>query len=448
MGLARAIVLLMLVMSATTWYLIFTKSLRNALSQRASRRSASPFSINVLRHDDYHRVRLIDADAAHRVTLLGSSGGANSIDGSTWNPFTRRLLFTSEGTGGVFDATPDYPSTVGKVDALGYGGYEGVQVDGDGNLWLVSDIGGRTGTVNTKAKQPNSFIYRFSPTNVGDLSRGGVLEALQVTGRDGKPITFTTGADAGAAADADILSAAMRDLHTYGLSFRTGWVKVHDTATDGTATFDANAAAKAAGATPFKRPENGVFRPGTGFREFAFTETGDTNAATQAGEQYGGFGGVFLLSQRSPSAAGGRLRLVVRGDVAHTGFDNIAWWDRDRIAVVEDAGDGLHTSRNALDSGYLVDVRQAQPAPVRFLAEGRDPSATIDSALSGTPGFQNEGDNEITGIHVSDGDPTVQGLLGRRVPRPFEGRWRVFWTAQHGDNVTYEIVRTHRGADR
>jgi len=36
-------------------------------------------------------------------------------------------------------------------------------------------------------------------------------------------------------------------------------------------------------ATPFKRPENGQFRPGTNFSEFIFDTTGDTNALTEAG---------------------------------------------------------------------------------------------------------------------------------------------------------------------
>jgi hypothetical protein len=55
------------------------------------------------------------------------------------------------------------------------------------------------------------------------------------------------------------------------------------------------------------------------------------------------------------------------------------------------------------------------------------------------PDFPNEGDNEITGIHVSNGDPSIDGLLGRQTPHPFNDGWRVFWTQQHGDNVTFEI---------
>jgi len=79
---------------------------------------------------------------------------------------------------------------------------------------------------------------------------------------------------------------------------------------------------------------------------------------------------------------------------------------------------------------------------VRFLGEGRDASATLDNMLGELGnGFQNEGDNEITGIHMSDGDPTTGGILGAKVPEPFEDGWRLFWTQQHGDNNTWEIVR-------
>ena len=38
-----------------------------------------------------------------------------TIDGSTWYPFSRRLLFSSErgNGGGIYQATPDFPSVVG-----------------------------------------------------------------------------------------------------------------------------------------------------------------------------------------------------------------------------------------------------------------------------------------------------------------------------------------------
>src|SRR3989442_12087509 len=154
------------------------------------------------------------------------------------------------------------------------------------------------------------------------------------------------------------------------------------------------------------------------------------------------WGGTLALTKDNRTvvdAAGNPIR-----DAQHTGFDNLAFWTRDDLVVVEDAGDTLHTQRNALDSAYLFDVRLdfSNPAnqPIRILAQGRDPSATIDSGLSGTTGFQNDGDNEITGFHVSDGDPSPNGILGAKNPRPFNGEWRVFYTQQHGDNITYEII--------
>jgi len=55
---------------------------------------------------------------------------------------------------------------------------------------------------------------------------------------------------------------------------------------------------------------------------------------------------------------------------------------------------------------------------------------------AGTPGFQNDGDNEPTGLHVSDGDPTIQGLVGSHAP--VNARW--FVTQQHGRNFVYEFV--------
>src|SRR5262249_25433497 len=111
-------------------------------------------------------------------------------------------------------------------------------------------------------------------------------------------------------------------------------------------------------ATPFKRPENGQFRPGTSFREFYFDATGDTNATSTANAGFGGWGGVYKLVQSRPGADTGTLTLFYAGDQAHTGLDNVTFIDRDHIAFVEDAGDGLHAQRNALDSAYLFDVRK------------------------------------------------------------------------------------------
>jgi len=389
----------------------------------------------------------LDADSAHRVTVLATreKDGVKplpTIDGSTWHPWSGRLLLTAElgANGGVWQATPDFPSVVEDISGgTGRGGFEGIQADSDGNLWIAEDAGGAT---VAGARLPNSFIYRFIPKNKFDLGQGGKLQALQVMSKvtTGQPITFQT---------ANALTQDMKDLHTYGTVFDTKWITLHDTDVDGNTPFNANALAKAKLATPFKRPENGMFRPDTHFREFIFTETGDTSATSTAIPDHGGFGALIKVTQSSPSASSGKLTLFYKGDLEHTAFDNLAFWDRDHLVVGEDRGDTLHSQGNALDSHWLFDMRNnyADPAntPTRIMAEGRDPSATIDSALLSTAGFQNDGDNETTGIHVSDGDPTVNGILGDKNPRPFHDGWRVFYTQQHGDNMTFEILPTQHG---
>ena len=375
------------------------------------------------------RVDLDQPELSRRVTLVADRDADGNrpptFDGITWDPWTRQLLLTAESkspAGGVFgvtlDSAGDGSGPLTRLTALGSGGYEGVQNDSAGNVWLVEDIGGAGAS---GGKVPNSYVYRFTPTTRTSLASGS-LQALRVHRADGSPATA-------AQLQADPRDRFLTDLHTYGSSFATDWVTVADPT-------NATAGAKAAGATPFKRPENGVFRPGTGFGEFYFTETGDTNADSTLP---GRFGGVFRLTQPSPTASSGSLAPAYLGDLQHTGLDNISFATSDQLLVVEDAGDTLHGQRNALDSGYLLDLRKSYAQglqPVRWLAEGRDASATYDATTS--PGY-NDGDNEITGIHVSDGDATTGGILGAKSPQLFAGGWRVFWTQQHGDNSTWEL---------
>jgi hypothetical protein len=393
----------------------------------------------------------LDADAKHRVTLFAAEDSLGHplpvFDGSTWDPWAQRLLFSSEegADGGIWQATLDFPPLVEDLTGIiGKGGYEGIQNDSAGNLWISEDVSGAKGIVNNHAKQPNSFIYRFVPKNPNDLKQGGKLQVLQVCQLNTlpcQPIVFHAGD-----ADGDIINQNQKDLHTYHNQFTTNWITIHDTEHDGTAPFDANALAKSKLGTPFKRPENAQFRPGTQFTEYYFDTTGDTDRATQAVSSYGGFGAIFKLTQSSPTADTGTLTLFYRGNPTHTAFDNAAFWDENHVVFVEDRGDGLHTAMGFYDSAFRFDVRKDASGPgqpFRIIGLGRDPSATIDSALaanSGTNGFQNEGDNEITGIHISNGDPTTAGILGAQIPTVFQNGWRVFYTQQHGDNVTWEVL--------
>ncbi len=418
------------------------------------------------------RINLDVKDPAHRITLLtpvnaNGETGFGSIDGSTWNPFTKTMLFTQErgASGGVIEITPDWPSQVRTLDGiLGKGGYEGIHPDAKGNIIIVEDVGGASTNVDPNnpnspktARQPNSFVYRFVPNDIGNLTKGGVLQALQVT-IDGQPLVF--GGTTPAQVAADVFSVAQLKLHTPGSSWPAKWINVHDSTlcAPNCPSFTANAEAKAAGATPFKRPENAQFLPGSKFRTLFFCPTGDTDAnsgSTPALAARGAWGSIFRVDF-SHSANDGVISIAVLGDADHASFDNLAFANHKILLAAEDRGDNLHTQLNKLDSVWAFrvgprrddggddDDDRDQPFDARFIALGRDPASEQDSILLGTPGFQNDGDNEPTGLHVSNGDPSVHGLLGTE--RNLEkARW--FVTQQHGMNQLFEIIRENNEKD-
>ena len=235
----------------------------------------------------------LDADADHRVTLLASKDvtGANiaDIDGSTWDPWAQRLLFTTENSGApTYAATPGYPSTVTDVSgALGRGGYEGIQDDSDGNLWIAEDVGGPS-KPGTTAKVPNSFIYRYVPAHKG-TSRTASCRSLQVLNAAGDPITSS---------QTPLNSADQVALHTYGASFETQWVTVHDTAVDGKAPFKANHARH--GARTARRSSGPRTRLPPGHRlQGVLLRRDRRHERDQPENPIGGWTGVFKLRQRT-----------------------------------------------------------------------------------------------------------------------------------------------------
>jgi Alkaline phosphatase PhoX len=404
------------------------------------------------------RINLDVTDPAHRITLLtpvGADGktGFSSLDGSTWNPFTQTLLFTSESgspTGGVIEVTPDWPPAVRRLDGIiGSSAYEGIHPDGNGNLFLAEDAGGATvnvvrgDTSSPKAtRQPNSFVYLFTPNDKRDLAKGGRLYAMQVW-INNQPLTFHANDAVG-----DVFSDEQLKLHTLGSIWPFRWVLVHDTDADGFTPFNANALAKSAGATPFKRPENLQFQPGSDFQSFFFCPTGDTSA--DSGNQpelaaRGAWGSIFRVDLTGPNLDGGLISIAVLGDKDHAAFDNLAFADSQTLLATEDRGDGLHRQLNILDSVWAFTVRNGDnsAAPARrLIALGRDTESEADAALLdvSTAGFQNDGDNEPTGLHISDGATSIQRLLGRSL-KPFQTRW--FITQQHGKNTVYQIIKTN-----
>ena len=386
------------------------------------------------------RINLDVAHPDHRITLLtpvGANGftGFNSIDGSTWDPFSQSLLFAQEagGNGGVIEMGADFDATTGSgaglrtlYGSMGRGGYEGIHPDDLGNVLLIEDAGGTT--VNF-GRNPNSFIYRFVPSAAADLTQGK-LQALQVS-IYGSPVKFVpvdmshpTG---------DMLSNNQLLLHTVGTSWPVRWVTIHDTAVDGTASFNANAAAKAAGATPFKRPENAQFQPESHFQTFFFDITGDTDK--RAGDQAmlaarGAWGGIFRVDLEKSRNAG-TISLVVLGDADHAAFDNLTFAAKNTLLAAEDRGDTLHDQLNKLDSvwAYSLDTDPRKITAARFIALGEDRSAPIAT----------DEDNEPTGLHTSEGDATVNGLIGTK--EFGQNNSVLFFTQQHGENNLFQVVR-------
>ena len=382
------------------------------------------------------RINLDVADPAHRITLLtpeGSDGLTHfsSIDGSTYDPFTHTLLFTQEAgsAGGVIQISATWPPVVTPMDGiLGKGGYEGIHPDDRGSLLIVEDAGGTSVNVNPAdpgspktARQPNSFVYRFVPYDKTDLSQGGKLQALQVS-IDGQPVIFNAGDPLG-----DTFSLKQLQLHTPGTSYPVKWVTIHDTAVDGTDSFSANAAAKTAGATPFKRPENGAFLPGSGYRTFFFDPTADTDADagnTPELAARGSWGSIFRVDLNE-NRNRGKISIFVLGDADHASFDNLTFANANTLLAAEDRGDALHLQLNKLDSVWAFSL--SGKSDKRLIALGRDATSVAGGE-----------DNEPTGLHVSNGSPlpfaqpgSLLNLLGARG----------FVTRQHGDNVVWGIVR-------
>jgi hypothetical protein len=426
---------------------------------------------NSQNQDDFQayltRVNLDVTDPAHRITLLNlpdqnGKTGMTRVDGSTWDPFNGEMLFTQEGngtsTGGVVGTALDWggsttPPALHHYDgSLGRGGFEGIHPDADGNLILAEDIGGSNITDPDdssagKARQPNSFIYRFVPDSPGDLTHGK-LQALQVKVGD-EVVAFhaaSGGCDDGLGRTAafDTYGPLILALHS-GDPQSAKWITVHDTA-DSTATFNANALAKTHCATPFKRPENLNFVPGTNFGSFVFDATGDTSKAAGDNPRAAARGawGALFRADIPRGETSGTVQAIELGDLVHASPDNLTFLDATTLLVAEDRGDGLHKDLNALDSLWSFDLSQPldqiNAGAKRLVAEGRDPEATIDAHHLDTndvPKFQNEGDNEITGVTVSDGHAGRGNVQGKHTPSPAA---RTFFTQQHGENITFQIV--------
>src|SRR5947207_691713 len=326
-------------------------------------------------------------------------------DGTNTEPDQNTYLILDHNPGGP---TPDYD----------YGRHFLFQGhENSGNLAYITRI-------NLDVASPDHRITLLTPVDAT-----GFTNFNSIDGSTWDPFTgtllFTQ--------DGDTRSENQLLLHTVGASWPVQWVTVHDTEINGTDPFDANALAKAARATPFKRPENGQFQPGSHFRTFFFDVTGDTDNIAGIDPVLaarGAWGGLFRVDLDANRETGS-ISLVVLGDADHASFDNITFVDdKDTVLLAEDRGDTLHDQLNKLDSIWAYKLNKQNPernVVARFVALGLDRVA----------GVTGEEDNEPTGLHMAEGDSSINGLIGSKTFKT--DRARLFFTQQHGENNLFEV---------
>ena len=98
--------------------------------------------------------------------------------------------------------------------------------------------------------------------------------------------------------------------------------------------------------------------------------------------------------------------------------------------MIEDRGRLRFDQLNKLDSIWAYKLNRQHPdrnIVARFVALGQD-------TVAGVPG---EEDNEPTGLHMSEGDSTINGLIGTTEFK--KGSARLFITQQHGQNNLFEV---------
>ncbi len=119
--------------------------------------------------------------------LLGSDESWNALDGIRWTPWGT-LLFAEETTGGrLFEVVlnDDMMSIAEVIDRpqVGRMAHEGIDLDSDGNVYIVDEHRGRTSGCDGVVPCGGG-VYKFVPDTFGDLS-SGELFVLKVNGADG-----------------------------------------------------------------------------------------------------------------------------------------------------------------------------------------------------------------------------------------------------------------------
>lgn len=119
--------------------------------------------------------------------ILAQDPSYTALDGIRWTPWGT-LLFAEETAGGrLFEIILNDDMTSAKeiIDRpeVGRLAHEGIDIDKNGNVYIVDEHRGRTSGCNGVIPCGGG-IYKFIPNNYGDLSEG-LLFVLKVDGADG-----------------------------------------------------------------------------------------------------------------------------------------------------------------------------------------------------------------------------------------------------------------------
>jgi secreted PhoX family phosphatase len=131
-------------------------------------------------------VSVVDLKTGEARVLVQDSS-YNALDGIRWTPWGT-ILFAEEVEGGrllEIILKDDLMSAEAVIDrpAVGRLAHEGIDLDKDGNLYIVDEHRGRTSGCNGVVPCGGG-VYKFVPDAAGDLSSGS-LYALKVNGADG-----------------------------------------------------------------------------------------------------------------------------------------------------------------------------------------------------------------------------------------------------------------------
>ena len=119
--------------------------------------------------------------------ILAQDESYTALDGIRWTPWGT-LLFAEETTGGrLFEIilNEDMTSASEIIDRpeVGRLAHEGIDIDEEGNIYIVDEHRGRSSGCNGVVPCGGG-IYKFVPNNYGDLSEGSLF-VLKVNGADG-----------------------------------------------------------------------------------------------------------------------------------------------------------------------------------------------------------------------------------------------------------------------